>query len=62
MTLNGFDYPAYPDEINAYEMGWMDCERGNGQNPWSRGTVEAMGWRNGYTHACQTYEVDHAHA
>ena len=44
------------EDTNAYEMGWLDYERGNGQNPWSRGTVEAMGWRNGYTHAFQTYE------
>ena len=57
MTLNGLTYPNYPEDINAYEMGWMDYERSNGQNPWSRGTVEALGWRNGYTHAYQTYEA-----
>ena len=45
MTLNGLTYPNYPEDINAYEMGWMDYERSNGQNPWSRGTVEALGWR-----------------
>ena len=54
MTLNGLTYPNYPEDTNA--SGWID-ERGNGQNPWSRGTVEALGWRNGYTHAYQTYEA-----
>jgi hypothetical protein len=35
----------------------MDYERSNGQNPRSRGTVEALGWRNGFTHAYQTHEI-----
>ncbi len=57
MVLNGFQYPDYPDQTNAYEMGVQDFERGNGQNPWPRGTVEAIGWRNGYTAAYQAYEA-----
>ncbi len=62
MKMNGFDYPDYPEETTAYEMGVLDFERGNGQNPWSRGAQEAFWWRGGYIDAMRRFEAWRASA